>query len=443
MTETYPAPTASQVPDSGAATDQDADYSFPELLRSHRVRAGLTQRALADLSTISPRAIRDLEAGRANARTQTIYLLADGLQLKGLTREVFVHAGLNGRRASPFGVDLASVVPRRGNALLGREMEVRAMVDMLVSGRRRLISISGLGGVGKTRVAAEVAARLSALRWPVLWLGTDSRALGGHRTEFSPLTRSFRSLIESSTQDVGQLCRIVGQHEALLVLDGLADVRVPSGVEELLAYCPSVRVISTSRVPWDVAGLHATVISPLAIPGTDLDARNSLDAIARIPSVLLLADRLTGVRPGFELSQANADAAAEVCRKVDGLPLALEVVTGCFRVLSLQQLADISMLDLLDLSVPTRQGRESETIAGLLRWSVEHLDAGPREILRELVRFERGWTAPEVAGAMRMPLDKVVDALAVLIGYGLVCASHDELVTALHLPNLLRAFLLR
>jgi transcriptional regulator with XRE-family HTH domain len=443
VTDFFPVPAASHPIDNAPASGEDAERLFPDLLRSHRVRAGLTQRALADLSTISPRAIRDLETGRANGRTQTINLLADGLQLKGLMREIFVHAGLSGRRSGPFGVDFGSSVPQRVNALFGRDREVRAMVDVLESGRRRMISISGLPGVGKTRVAAEVAARLSSHRWPVLWIGTDSRALQGHDTAFGPLMRSFRSLIESGTEDVSQFCRVVGQHEALIVLDGVADVKVPSGVEELLARCAGIRVISTSRVPWEVTGLQPAVISPLATPRPEWEARRSLDALASVPSVRLFVDRLSEITPGFELSPANAGAAAEICRKLDGLPLALEVVAGRFRVLSLQQLAEVPVPDLLDLTIPAKSGGAPGTFASLLGWSVERLDAERRGILRELVRFERAWTAADVAGLLHRPLDKVVDDLGVLIGYGLVGASRGEAVTALHIPNLLRAFLLR
>jgi len=106
-----------------------SDRPFAEVLRTSRLRAGLTQKALADLSTISPRAIRDIEAGRANARVQTILLLADGMRLHGLMRELFIHAGLGGRPADALGGDAALSVPTPVSAILGRDTEVRAMME--------------------------------------------------------------------------------------------------------------------------------------------------------------------------------------------------------------------------------------------------------------------------------------------------------------------------
>ncbi len=443
MTELVAAPVTIHPTDTGSIAGE-TNHPFPELLRSHRERAGLTQRALADLSTISPRAIRDLEAGRANARTQTIHLLADGLRLHGLMRELFIHAGLSGRRPGPFDADLGPTVPKPVNTLLGRDTEVRAMADVLESDRRRMVSISGFPGVGKTRVAAEVAARLSARRgWPVLWIGTHAGSLSGHGTAFDPLMRALRALIQSRTRDVSHVCQLVGRHEALLVLDGLADVAVPAGVEEMLAYCPGVRVISTSRAPWHVTGVQAAVISPLATPGPEWDAGPTLDALAGVPSVRLLVDRLAEVRPGFALSPATAGAAVELCRRLDGLPLALETMAGRFPVLSLRQLTEVPVCDLLDFTVPARSGGAPETIGALIAACVEHLDRTHRAILRELVRLDRVWTVPDVAGVLGRPLDEVVDDLGILIGSGLVRAAHGESATTLHVPNLLRAFLSR
>ncbi|HEX6499673.1 MAG TPA: helix-turn-helix domain-containing protein [Micromonosporaceae bacterium] len=442
---TTAAVSATAQPSENAPIAGDAgEPSFPELLRSLRERTGLTQSALADLSTISPRAIRDLESGRANARTRTIHLLADALRLQGLMRELFIHAGLNGRRANATDTDVGPAVPRAVNALLGRHAEVHAMVDALESGRRRMISISGLPGVGKTRVAVEIAVRLSSRRgWPVLWIGPESRAADGRGLSFGPLMRSVRSLIESGTPDLSRAWHLVGQHDVLLVLDGVADATVPTGVEELLAYCPGLRVISTSRAPWHVPGVQAAVLSPLATPGPEWDAPASLDALAGVPSVRLFLDRLTEVRPGFVLNSADADAAVAMCRRLDGLPLALEVVAGRCSVLGLRQLVAVPVTALLDLAVPARSGTVRETIGGLIGSSIARLGEEHRAMLATLSGFDHAWTAVTAAEVLRRPLDEVVDVLSVLIGHGLVRASHGEPATDLHIPNLVRAFLVR
>ena len=443
MTDTVSVRTTAQLSGDGPLTGATTDQPFPELLRSCRVRAGLTQQALAAASTVSPRAIRDLEAGRANARPQTIHLLADGLKLNGLTRDLFICAGLNVRQADPLGGDFCFAAPKPVNVLLGRETEVRTMADELESDRRRMICISGLPGVGKTRVAAEIATRLSTRRgWPVLWIGMGGRAITGLNETFSPLMRLLHSLVESDIESIARVCRLVGRRETLLVLDGAADIKPPSGVAELLAYCPGMRVITTSRIPWHVMGVQSAVVSPLATPKPAWDAGYSCGLLANVPAVRLFVDRLAEVRPGFSLNAANVGAVAELCRMMDGLPLALEAAAARCRVLTLQQLAEVPVRDLLHLVIPSQPG-EHETIGGLLSWSIGRLDVAHRAMLRVLVRSGQAWTAVEAATALRRPLDEVVDDLNVLIGYGLVQAVHKEHATALVVPNLLRSVLLR
>jgi DNA-binding XRE family transcriptional regulator len=416
---------------------------FADLLRSHREQAGLTQRALADLSTVSARAIRDLEAGRANARNQTVCLLADGLRLQGLVRQMFIRAGVSSRRSGPDNGTFGCTVPKAVNVLLGREAEVRVMADALQSGRRRVISISGLPGTGKTRVAAEVAARVSADRgWPVLWIDSDPRTAGGTGAGFAALMRSPWSSIEARTDGVSRVRQLVGKHEAILVLDGVADIEAPMGVADMLAYCPDLRVLSTSRAPWVIAGVHATVMPPLATPGPEWDGGAPLDVLGTVPSVRLLVERCAEVRPEFALNPADAAAAVTLCRRLDGLPLALEAAAGRSRVLSLQQLAGAPVLDLLSLPVPPGPGAAAETLGELIGSCCERLDVSHRTLLRQLVNFKPPWTVADAARFLCRPLGEVVDDLNVLIGHGLVHGPHGEIGTGLHVPGLLRAFLL-
>jgi predicted ATPase/DNA-binding XRE family transcriptional regulator len=417
------------------------NQSFPEFLRTKRCLAGLTQQALADLSSVSTRTIRDLEAGRAKARIQTVHLLADALRLAGPDRDGFVRAAVRGEAQNPP----SAALPKPVNALVGREREVRAIVDALVSGQSRITPLSGLPGVGKTRIAAEVAAQLGAgYGWPVLWM--DEAMAGRARLEssLSPVLRSLHSLIERNAAGLARVRQFLRDREALIVLDDIAAEVEPFGVEELLASCPSVRVISTSRIPWQVAGVESAVISPLRTPPIGPGGDLSPEDLARVPSARLLLSRLSEVRPEFELTPANARAAAETCRKLDGLPLALEAAARQFRVLSLRQLAEAPIADLLDLRLPARPaagaGLGAQTLAGVLEHSIGRHDAQAQAVLRRLATVEEGFTVAEVVRLLRRPVHVVLDELGVLIGSGLVLASPGE-QTVLNVPNLVRALL--
>lgn len=381
-----------------------SDPFFPELLRYHRLRAGLTQRALADLSTVSPRAIRDLEAGRANARTQTIHLLADGLRLEGPMRELFVRASLTGRGVGPPRVSGAPGAP----SILGRDAEAEALTEVLASGRRRVVVLSGLPGAGKTRLAYEIADRLAAARdWPAVW----------------------------AEEDLTDAARRIGGADALVVLDGR---RSATGVNDLLARCPGVRILATSRVPWRLPGVHAAVVGPLAVP-PELSLFGAPAEVASYPAVRLLVERVAEVRPGFAPTPSELAAAASLCRRVDGLPLALEVVAGHGRLLSLGQLADLSTEELLGLGLPGRQGSLGALLAGALR----EVEPAHVALLRGLARPGRVWTVAEATSVLGRPLERTIDGLDSLIGHGLLHAFPGTHVVSLHVPGLVRAMLRR
>lgn len=432
---------ASPLRPSADHTTADGQLLFADLLRSCRLRAGLTQQALADLSTISSRAIRDIEAGRANARMQTVVLLAEALRLRGIPRELFLQTGHGRRSAARLADGPELIPPRPANALLGREREAGALTEALESGRRRMVSLCGLPGVGKTRLAAEIAVRLAGRRgWPVLWIGAATQAPGGAGTERGPLVRALRLLINSGARDVSVIGRLVGAHEALLVLDGVADVWAPIGVEELLACCPGIRIIVTSRAPWQVTGVQPTVVAPLPTPEPERLCNAPAETPTDSAAVRLLLERVSELRPGVVLAPRETAAAVVLSRRLDGLPLALEAAAAAAVVLSLPELARLPIGDLLGLSVPT-DGGESDSLGEWIGRGLRRLDPGRLALLRELADDARYRSVTDLATSLGRSLGEVADDLAVLIGQGLVMVPQGADGSRLRVPNLLRALL--
>jgi transcriptional regulator with XRE-family HTH domain len=410
---------------------------FGTLLRTHRRRAGLTQQALAELATVSSRAIRDLECERARARARTVQLLADGLGLTGLTRQAFVDAG---RRTAggpeTTNTELDTDPPHSGDPLFGRDSEVHALIHALESQRRRAISVLGLGGVGKSRTVLEVARQLHQQRkWPVLWVPAGSRL---QHVKRGRLVAEIRMQLESSSPDVSQVCRLIGEHDALMVLDDLATVGPAAGdlLQDMLGRCPGLRIIVTTRGPAVPLGCQPAMITPLPIPPDDAEA-GSLARIATVPSVQLLVERLAEIQPGWALTPDDIHAVAVLCRRLDGLPLALEIAAHQCTVLSPQELASLPAADLLGLSAPAASG-ESVSVSEIVATSCALLDETQLSRLRVLSELPASWTVYDVEAALGLARAEVVSTLVVLTRLGLVRRQHCHPTSVFHVLNLVR-----
>jgi transcriptional regulator with XRE-family HTH domain len=250
--------------------------TFGRLLREHRDGLGLTQRELAELSTLSERAIRDLEQGRARRpRPVTVRLLAGALGLRDGRRGAFEAAARRSGRT-----EFAPPAPVSG--LVGRAAEVRVLAELLAADGDRVITVTGVSGVGKTRLAADVATRAPGT---VLWCAPGAPLPG-------PLG------------------------DVLLVLDGVR--AAPATVAELLGRHPRLRVLCTSAAPLGLPGERVVPLLPLAVPGP---GEHELEAW---PAVRLLLRHIRALDPAFRLDRHTADAVVVVCALTDGHPLALE-----------------------------------------------------------------------------------------------------------------------
>ncbi|MFD2121237.1 helix-turn-helix domain-containing protein [Streptomyces cirratus] len=326
------------------------------LIRGHRLRIGLTQRELADLSTISVRAIRDLEQGKARRpRPDTVRLMADALRLGSRARSALEAAAQQGR-ASGHGLAEPPAPPTALHAVVGREAEISVLTGELGSGSERLVHVVGLTGMGKTRLALEVADRLHATGVPVLWhafQGASADHLGPDEGPWSARVAAVASALYPTAPGgtageggdaMALLAELLGDQPALLVLDGAP--AGPPGFERLtglLRSCPGLRLLVTSDQPWRVPGERIFLLSPLEIPAedaADTALENAADDIAAPASVQVFLGHLRRVRPEFVPGPVDLRFAARVCRGLDGHPGALAAAASWLVVCDLPALCD-------------------------------------------------------------------------------------------------------
>ncbi|HMM41525.1 MAG TPA: tetratricopeptide repeat protein [Thermomicrobiales bacterium] len=376
----------------------DAAHEFGDLLREYRDRAGLTQEQLAEPSGLSGDAIGLLERGaRRRPHRHTLQQLGAALGLADQERAALETAARSGARTS--GPASHAALPAPSTSFVGRAAEVADLVRLLDDPERRLVTLTGPGGVGKTRLAIEVAGRTAArfsddvvylplapIRDPELVGEAVSRALGF---------------------DLGALTAATRERRALLVLDNCE--HLPSAgpvVVALLAALPRLVVLATSRAPLRLSAEQQYPVSPL-------DARD--------PGVLLFAARARAVALDFALIPENVDAVAAICRRVDGLPLAIELAAAWVKVLPPEALLArlTRVLPLLD-DGPRDLPERHQTLRAAIGWSEDLLTDAERALFRLLSVFDGGWTleaAETVGGPDGSP---VLPTLARLVDASLV-----------------------
>src|SRR6266478_4822514 len=285
-------------------------------------------------------------------------------------------------------------LPVQRTGFVGREKEVEAVKEMLLRQDVRLVTVTGPGGIGKTRLAVEVAnglvesfpgsthfVSLSSINDPGLIASVIVQALGIREAGGqSPLEILKKNLQDSSRAPM------------LLLLDNFEHlVQAAPTVAELLATGPNLKIMVTSRAALHVYGEHEFPVPPLAIP----DSRSvpSVQVLLQCPAVALFVQRATAAKPDFELSRENASAVTEICARLDGLPLAIELAAARVKVLSPSSMRTrlASRLQLLtggSRDLPQRQ----QTLRAAIDWSYDLLDAAEQKLFRRLSVFVGGCT---------------------------------------------------
>lgn len=400
-----------------------SDQGVPEfrvLLRRERIAARVTQEELARNAGISVRAVQSLERGDRRPQRETTNRLRSALGLEGVAEATFLVAARPAPRLEAATTPVSNNLPLPTSSFIGRHDEVADVLDALVS--TRLLTVTGIGGCGKTRLALEVARALLAAPAAELvrdgvWL-IELDALADPSLVAWAVARTFGLREKPSEPLVTTLARTLRQRCLVLVLDNCEHVRAACAelVDRLLRECPNLRVLATSRHALTLPGEVVYRLKPLTAPPEDAPP----EALACYPASRLFLDRAAGAASRSRVTPSVA-AVARICRQLDGLPLALELAAMRVPGLGLQQIAERldRRFQLLTAGSPAAPPRH-QTLRATIAWSYDLLDEPEKVVFRRLAVFAGGWTleaAEAVCG------DDVLPLLLALVDQCLVIAD--------------------
>lgn len=401
---------------AGDTESRDGDYFGPAMNRAARVMAaGHGGQVL--LSAVA--------AGLADGRLPPGALLRDlgTHRLKDLTLPEhlyqLVHQDIETEFPAPVTLDARPHnLPLQTTEFLGRSNELAAIQVMLESPNTRLLTITGPGGAGKTRLGLQVAAeQMDRFRDGVFFVDLSAERDPG--AAFEAIVRALELPVSGGGDPLQTLASRLRDLQMLLVLDNFEQVTAAAvGISELLHQSPGLKVIVTSRETLRVRAEHVFPVPPLSLP----HPKDPTTSIAASEAVQLFAERALAVRPGFAITDENASVIAEICLRLDGLPLAIELAAARLNVFTPSDLLDRlrGRLDVLGAGgrdLPDRQ----RTLWGAIGWSYELLDEGERDIFELMSVFSTTrLPAIEAVSTSALGDGSVIDSLASLVDKSLV-----------------------
>ena len=408
---------------------EQEESTFGTRLRRLREAASLTQEELAERARLTRNAISALERGeRKRPYPHTVRSLADALGLSEEERTTLLAATIRQDGESPTArvALLESTLPIPPTPLVGREQDSEEVTGLLCRAEIRLLTLTGVGGVGKTRLAIEAAREatrffpdgvafvaLASLNDPALVVPTVARLLGLREAEDRTPREALHAYLKLK--------------RFLLVLDNFEHVLGRAlEVSELIEVCPNLTVLVTSRAPLRIRGEQEYPVPPLALPTSTLSP--AAEEVLSSPSGRLFVERARAVSPVFELQGENAAAVAAICWRLAGLPLALELAAAKVRFLSPPDL--LARLDRA-LSIGGTRGLppRQRTMRATLDWSHDLLSEEEKALFWRLSVFAGGFTleAAEAVGANEeADAEDVLEGLGNLVEQSLVVSKPSE-----------------
>ncbi len=406
--------------------DSETERStFGKWLRQQRRALDLTQQDLADQVGCARITLRRIESDALKPSKELALILLEKVGIPKSEHADWIpftrgHADLPHKQTNPLPIPLRNNLPAFLTTFIGREKEQADVINLIT--KYRLVTLTGSGGVGKTRLSIQVAAELLS-EYPIgIWL-----------VELAPLTdpalvpQSVCAVLgvkpDGNTSALEALTNYLRSKKILLVMDNCEHLidACAQLCDALLRSCSELRILASSRESMGIGGEHSYRVPSLSLP----NSKNILKIIQESEAVELFVERATAMLPEFELTEFNASFVAQICQRLDGIALAIELAASRVKMFKVEQIA--ARLDdafsLLTNGNRTALPRQ-QTLRALIDWSYNLLSEEEKIFLRKLSVFMGGWTL-EAAEAVCETKD-ALELLTHLVDKSLASVDHEH-----------------